>query len=208
MNKILKLVVVVAMPLVMLGSCASKTGNQENVDTLDSVDVTETEEIVLPQLTQRGVVPVITGMSVDSIPLLSEGLYDEVRTAQDTEKGCTVYTFNKEGEEMFVARSFGSGRIDVVSLETPVLSAMIGDIVIRCGESVDNVLRLNGVHPELIDTENGSFWAWKGGEFWIMLDEQSCGEKAALLYDVKSAPDADELGHDSKIGYIGTGLPF
>lgn len=208
MNKIFKLITFFALPVALMASCASSTGKEEKKDTADSVDITEIQEIPLPQLTRRGVGPVVTGMSVDSIPLIYEGLYDDVRSARDTEIGCTVYTFSKEGEEMFVARSFGSGLIDVVSLETPPISAMIGDIVIRCGESVDNVLRLNGVHQELIDTENGSFWAWRGGDFWIMLDEQSCGEKASLLYDVKSAPDADDLGSDSKIGYIGTGLPF
>lgn len=189
-------------------SCSGKQDKQAQADSDTAViAVADTVQVVEYMLTASGVGPVVTGMSVDSIPGSVAGLYDSF-SIQPMPEGCDAYFFTSDGANVFVGRDFGQKRVDVISLESPVLEASADGMMVRVGDYAADIIGSPGVRAELIDGEFSSFWVWRAGDLWIMVDEGSCGQEGHRLYDPREAPSGRDLGDGAVIGYVGTGLPL
>lgn len=199
--------------LVLLPACGGR--QKETVS-----EVTDTAAVDIDTVPGTAAMPVLegdtlgcvhVGMLLDSIPAECPPLYERYTrgNAGDYEE----YVFSSEGEEMFAALDFGSGRIDVISLLSPRIEARTHGGRVHLGTPFAAIVAQPATRAEWAGYDAVGRWSWTNAGLWFMPDESaldSRGDRKLLhkLYDSMQAPDSEEFGARVTIGYIGTGLPF
>lgn len=199
------------LALVLTG-CSSHSSKP--VSDTDSVLI-EAEEAIdsidnnLPVLTSEGLGTIKIGMSLDSLPDGIAGLYDIV--VRDATPDAETYTCMEGDEVIFTIYDFGSGQVDMISVQSPKIKAgcSTASNPICMGESFRNVLKISGVETEWVSSDDGGQWYWKADGLWMLPTvNRNTQSLSAAMCDSSIPPSAALITDDIRIDYLATGLPY
>ena len=163
-------------------------------------------------LTSDGMAGITVGMPIADLPPEIDGVYDEIRSEDwDT---TIMRVFMLQGTPRFSVYEFGSGKVDVISIEGPGVEGSVPGAEpgegVCLGQPFARVLSLPGVKAEYESLDEDGMWVWQAGGLWFQPDQTHLSEEVSRrLYDPQAGPpSAEDLTDDVVVGYIGTGLPW
>lgn len=186
---------------------AFQSDSEAIIEALENVDENKSGYSLSPE----GIGPIKVGMPVASLPNSVAGLYDKYIVTPTPDANALTYLLNDDPQ--FTVYEFMQGNVDVVILEGPALSVKTPEGELRIGDSFVDFISRKDVTPEwvpLMEGDTDGMWYWRYNGLFIGIDEASASENE--LYDVvlnsKRSPRASDFSKNTKVGYIGTGLPF
>ena len=176
---------------------------QELTDTI--IDEAESS---YPIITSEGIGPIAIGMSVNDIPNMVDGLYLQ-KEPGSTPDAVTVSFYDENGES-FIAYDFGEALIDVIIVSGENIKVETPEGAIGIGSPFYDIAHQPDAEPEWVDTDDIGTWYWRWNGLWFGVAPESLSSSLATkLYNHKASPSAvDFKDSKTKIGFIGTGLPF